>query len=217
MPHMTTFRTLVVALIASVAIAFTASANAAKTPKLSQSERAVVQKIANYINSLTTLQGEFTQISPKGKVSSGIFYISKPGKLRFEYAPPNPFLIVSDGTWLTVQNRARSKADQYPLSKTPLRLMLSNNVDLFKQAIVRNVKDNDGILTIALEDRDQLVAGHLVLVFNDNTKSLQQWIVVDGQGRRTTVSLGRTVAGTKPDPKLFRVKVKDRSLSKVDR
>ncbi len=215
MPH-GRIRSIFAALIAALALYATA-AHAAKSAQLSQNQRAIVQQVSNYINSIRTLQGEFTQISPKGRVSNGVFYISKPGKLRFEYAAPNPFLIVSDGTWLTVQNRKRGKQDQYPLSKTPLRLMLAKNVNLFKQAIIRNLQRKDGIITIALEDRDQLVAGHLVLVFNENTQSLQQWIVVDGQGRRTTVSLGRTVAGKQPDPKLFRVKVKNRGQSKTDR
>ena len=57
-----------------------------------------------------TLEGEFTQVSSKGNVSKGVFIISKPGKMRFEYASPNPFIIVSDGTWVTVKNRAKDKA-----------------------------------------------------------------------------------------------------------
>ena len=73
------------------------------------------------------MKGEFTQVSPKGNVSAGVFYISKPGKMRFEYAPPNPFIIVSDGRWVTVKNNAKNKADQYPLSATPLNLMLSRS------------------------------------------------------------------------------------------
>ena len=204
------------AFMALIAIAVE-PAIAAKSTQVAPGDRMLLDKITNYINGIRNLEGDFTQISPKGKVSTGKFYISKPGKLRFEYAPPNPFLIVSDGTWLTVKNRARKKSDQYPLSKTPLRLMLSDHIDLSKQAIVRQIQNNDGIITVALEDKDQLVSGHLILVFNDNTKALQQWVVVDAQGRRTTVSLGNTVADTKPDPRLFKVKLQDRSKSKTDR
>jgi outer membrane lipoprotein-sorting protein len=204
------------ALVALIALA-ASSAYAAKPTQVSPTDRILLDKITSYINGIRNLEGDFTQISPKGKVSTGKFYISKPGKLRFEYAPPNPFLIVSDGTWLSVNNRAHNKSDQYPLSKTPLRLMLSDQVDLSKQAIVRQIQNNDGIITVALEDRDQLVSGHLILVFNDNTKALQQWVVVDAQGRRTTVSLDNTVIGTKPDPRLFKIKRIDRNKSKTDR
>ena len=76
MPRLTPIRTLVFAVAATI-MALTGAAHAAKNAALSKDQRAVVAKIANYINSITTLEGEFTQISPKGKVSSGIFYISK--------------------------------------------------------------------------------------------------------------------------------------------
>jgi outer membrane lipoprotein-sorting protein len=82
------------------------SANAASNDQLSEAQLAVVKKLGDYFNSLTTMKGEFTQVSPKGNVSAGVFYISKPGKMRFEYAPPNPFVIVSDGRWVTVKNNA---------------------------------------------------------------------------------------------------------------
>ena len=78
-------------------------------------------------------------------MSRGVFYISKPGKMRFEYAPPNPFLIVADGRWLTIKNRAKEKGDQFPLSQTPLSLVLSNKVDLRKETQVLEFEDQDGI------------------------------------------------------------------------
>src|SRR5262249_40667205 len=107
-----------VAVLASLFLA-AATAGAANTDGLSEAQLAVVKKLGDYFNSLTTMKGEFTQVSPKGNVSAGVFYISKPGKMRFEYAPPNPFVIVSDGRWVTVKNNAKNRADQYPLSATP--------------------------------------------------------------------------------------------------
>ncbi len=115
-------------------LAIAVHAWAAKSIELTSEQTASIQEISAYINGFTTLQGEFTQISPKGNISTGVFYISKPGKMRFEYAPPNPFLIVSDGKWLTVKNREKEKGDQYPLSQTPLRLVLNQDVDLIREA-----------------------------------------------------------------------------------
>ncbi len=212
-----THRKLTAALITVFAILSGSVAFAAKAANLSSEQTAAVQKISQYFNSIRTLQGEFTQISPKGKVSSGIFHISKPGKLRFEYSPPNPFVIVSDGTWLVVRNKAKNRADQYPLSKTPLRLMLSTNVDLLRQAIIKKVETFDNLTTVTLEDRNQLVPGHLILVYDNTKNALQQWAVVDGKGRRTTVSLNKIVAGKAVNPRLFKIKRPDRSESKVDK
>ena len=210
-------RSLITALLAAFVVVTGSVAFAAKAANLSPQQSAAVQKISTYFNSIKTLQGEFTQISPKGNVSTGIFHILKPGKLRFEYAAPNPFLIVSDGTWLVVKNKAKNRSDQYPLSKTPLRLMLASNVDLLRQAVIKKVESHDGLTTVTLEDRNQLVPGHLVLVYDERKKALQQWSVIDGKGRRTTVSLNKVVVGAAVDKRLFKVKSKDKGKAKVDR
>jgi hypothetical protein len=184
-------------------------AAAAEPLKLSPEQETAVNAISDYLNSFKTLQGEFTQISPKGNMSQGVFYIAKPGKMRFEYAPPNPFLIVSDGTWLTIKNVKKEKGDQFPLSQTPLRLVLGNKVDIVKDTSVLDYQEQDGILTVTVEDKkNTLGSGQLTLVFDQTRKVLQQWIVIDGKGRKTTVSLENLQAGIEPDPKLFVVKIK---------
>ena len=149
-------------------------------------------------------------VSPKGNVSAGVFYISKPGKMRFEYAPPNPFIIVSDGRWVTVKNNAKNKADQYPLSATPLNLMLAKQVDPGGQDLERRGKIR--VFWVTLESKDSLVPGHLVLVYDPENSALQQWIVVDGQGRKTTVNIAKLEPGVEPDPKLFEIEVPKRRL-----
>jgi outer membrane lipoprotein-sorting protein len=190
------------ALLVSVPLAA-----ADKPPALSPEQTAAVDEIGNYINGFRTLQGDFTQTSPKGIVSKGVFYLSKPGKMRFEYSPPNPFIIVSDGSWVTIKNRAKDRADQYPLSQTPLRLVLDDDVNIYKEADILDVQSGDGLVTVTLEDKKKMVPGHLILSYDEKQKALQQWIVVDGQGRRTTVSLENVVAGVQTDPKLFVIKV----------
>jgi outer membrane lipoprotein-sorting protein len=200
-----------IAFVASLIMAVGA-ANAANNDQLSEAQLAVVKKLGDYFNSLTTMKGEFTQVSPKGNVSAGIFYISKPGKMRFEYAPPNPFIIVSDGRWVTVKNNAKNKADQYPLSATPLNLMLAKDVDLLKEAKILGVEEKSGVFWVTLESRDSLVPGQLVLVYDPDSSALQQWIVVDGQGRKTTVNIAKLEPGVQPDPKLFEIEVPKRRL-----
>jgi outer membrane lipoprotein-sorting protein len=185
-----------------------ASAEAAKSLELTADQAAAVDEVTAYINDFRTLQGDFTQVSPRGTLSKGVFFLSKPGKMRFEYADPNPLLIVSDGNWVTIKNRAKDRADQYPLSQTPLRLVLSDSIDIRREANILGVeKTPEGLTAVTLEDRKKTVPGHLILVYDSERKALQQWIVVDGQGRRTTVSLENVKAGKEPDPKLFVVQV----------
>jgi len=203
-------RTSFIGLALALALAFgtpISTAEAARAIQLTEDQTAAMKQIAGFLRGFKELQGEFTQISPKGNVSKGVFFLKKPGKMRFEYAAPNPFLIISDGTWVTIQNRAKDRADQYPLSQTPLRLVLDDDVDLLRETKILDFQESDGIYTVTLEDKGGAMPGNLVLVFDSNAKQLQQWIVVDGQGRRTTVSLDNIVAGIDADPKLFKIKV----------
>jgi outer membrane lipoprotein-sorting protein len=173
-----------------------------------------VEELSSYFNSFKTLQGEFTQVSPQGRVSTGVFYLSKPGRLRFEYAPPNPFLVVSDGSWVVIENRKQKTTDQYPLAATPLKLLLSEEINLLKQADIKSVETGEGVATIAVEDRNRAIPGRLVLVFDTERKELSQWIVEDAKGKRTTISLAKLEMGLEADPKLFVVKIAKRKTNR---
>ena len=179
----------------------------ATAANFSPEQMAALQSLGSYFNTIRDIKGEFTQVGPRGNVSTGVFYISKPGRMRFEYAPPNPFVVVADGTWVTIKNNAKNKADQYPLSATPLRLVLADRVDIMKEADIKSVNVANGLTTVVLEDKDRLVPGQLELVFDNKHNTLQQWVIVDGQGRRTTISLNNIEASNHPDPKLFVVEL----------
>jgi outer membrane lipoprotein-sorting protein len=196
----------VIALIFSMA----GVGHAGKPMALNEQQTESINKISAYMNSFVTMQGEFTQISPLGNVSKGVMLISKPGKLRFDYAAPNPFLLVSDGKWVTLKNRSKEKGDQFPLSATPLRLVVSQKIDLLKDANILGFEQADGIDQVTLEDKGGSMGGQIVLIFDENQNQLQQWVIVDGKGRRTTVSLANLEAGVKIDPKLFVVKINRR-------
>ena len=185
-------------------------ARAPLASSLTLEESSAVKELSGYCNSFKTLRGEFTQVSPQGRVSTGVFYLSKPGRLRFEYAPPNPFLVVSDGSWVVIENRKQKTTDQYPLAATPLKLLLSEEINLLEEADVKSVETTDGVATISVEDRNRAIPGKLVLVFDTNRKELAQWIVEDAKGKRTTISLANLETGVEPDPELFVAKVAKR-------
>jgi outer membrane lipoprotein-sorting protein len=174
--------------------------------QLSEEDNAAVALLNTYLNEIVNMKGEFTQTSPRGQIANGVFYISKPGKMRFEYAPPSPLLVVSDGRWVTVKNSTRQKPDQYPLAATPLKLVLAGEVNLFEQAIILKVESQDDLVAITMQEKDQLVAGELTMVFDRATNDLIQWIILDGKGQRTSVQLTNVDKEAEPDPKLFVVK-----------
>jgi outer membrane lipoprotein-sorting protein len=183
------------------------AANAANPISLSPEQTESINKISAYMNSFMTLQGEFTQIGPTGKVSKGLMFLSKPGKLRFDYAAPNPFLLVSDGRWVTFKNRAKEKGDQFPLATTPLRLVVAEEIDLLNDTKVMGFEHADGITSVVLEERDGVLGGQIMLIFDETQNLLQQWVIIDGKGRRTTVELANLETDVEIDPKLFVVKI----------
>ena len=182
-------------------------ADAAKETKLSAEEKATIEKITTYFNNFRFLNGEFVQRGPSGHISQGVFYLSKPGRLRFEYAAPNPFLVVSDGTYVIIKDRRLKRADHYPLSATPLRLVLSEKINLLEEAKIIHFYQDPSIISLTLEDKDQWVSGQLTLVFDNTDFALQQWVIIDGQGNRTSVHLTKLETDVEPDPELFKIEL----------
>src|SRR5215467_2774561 len=120
----------------------------AHRPALDEADRAVLDAISSRLNELATVKGEFTQINPDGSTSEGTFFISKPGKMRFEYKPPTPTLIVADGKTVAVANTKLNTVDRYPLSETPLGLVLGNEVDLKNDTAVVGVERQQGSIVV---------------------------------------------------------------------
>ncbi len=205
-----------IAVFAAAAPAPVLAATSNQEAPLNDKQVKAVRTVGAYFNNLKSLRGEFVQVGPRGHISSGTFYLNKPGRLRFEYSPPNPFLIVTDGTWLVVNNRKKNKADYYPLSQTPLRLVLADEVNLLKEAKILHVNESSDEITVTLEDRDQLVSGQLTVVYDHKSKNLKQWVIIDGQGLRTTISLKSLTNDVAMDPSLFKVRLR-KEIKNIDR
>ena len=51
--------------------------------------------ISNYFNGITTAEAPFTQVNADGSTSKGTLWISRPHRMRFEYAPPDRTLVLA--------------------------------------------------------------------------------------------------------------------------
>lgn len=205
-------RTLVLAALAGVAIlalaVLTPLAGAQAAP-LAPQDRADVDRITGYLNSIDHLQGGFLQVGPDGSITEGMFYLRRPGRLRFEYAPPTELVVVADGTWVIVKEEDYT-AQRYPIGATPLNLLLASDVDLGKSSDVREVKREPGLLRVTLADPSGEAPGDLTLVFDEPQLQLRQWIVRDAQGLQTTIALRNIERGIKADNALFVVRDEQR-------
>jgi outer membrane lipoprotein-sorting protein len=169
----------------------------------SRDELADLDRLSAALNDIHTLKGEFTQIDPNGAIESGEVYIDKPGKMRFEYKPPSTVLVVSDGIDVAVFNKKLNTADRYPLSTTPLNILLSDHVNLRENRYVVGIEHQPGTLVVQARSSDQRMSGNITIVFTDPGLELRQWTVVDAQGLSTTVSLRNVQTGVALQPELF--------------
>jgi outer membrane lipoprotein-sorting protein len=167
-------------------------------------QRALLDKISNYLSSVQTMVGNFVQIGPDGRRVDGNFSIQKPGKVRFQYNPPSPIDIIADGSSVVVRDRSLETSDYYPLSQTPLRYLLADHIDLSRDTDVISVSADDTFATVVIEET-QVMTGtnRLMLMFDAKSLQLKQWTVTDPQGLDTTVAVYNLDSQKKPDPNLF--------------
>jgi outer membrane lipoprotein-sorting protein len=167
---------------------------------------AAIQKANAYFNAATSMTGDFVQIGPDGKRSEGKIFVQRPGKLRFEYAPPATLEIVADGLSVAVHDRKTATKDIYFISQTPLKFLLKDQVDLSRDVKIIDVKSEPGTVTILVEDKATFGGtSQIKLVFDPVKFTLKQWQVTDPQGYETLVSLFNIDLSKKPDPNLFQI------------
>jgi len=168
------------------------------TPLIGEQETAAVQRINAYFNGITNLQGKFEQIDSNNKHATGRFYVERPGKLRFDYAPPSELRIVADGHFLAIEDSGLKTIEKYPLESTPFRLLLGDGVDLDRDARIVGVESQEGSLAIALEDKTGDAAGQIKLYFGTEPEmKLKQWVITDAQGLATSVTINDVIPGRK--------------------
>lgn len=198
---------LVIAAFAAGLMLAPEPVSAAKTDAadFSIEQIAAIDQVSSYLNSITTLTGDFVQTAPDGNVTQGRFFIERPGRLRFEYAPPAQLQVISDGLWVAVQDRKMKTTEKYPLVTTPLKMILSKDVDLMRDARIVAVYPETDLVTVSIEETTGDAPGVLTLMFDPVGNKLMRWTVTDVQGLDTTVALENTVAGQPIDPIKFRI------------
>lgn len=188
-------RTLLLSLLATPALAQGAA--------LSDKDRADLARIEAYLDALKTLKAHFLQVGPNGDVSEGTAWIDRPGKLRFEYDPPSPFLLVAGYGVGFFHDRQLGQTNNFPLSATPLGILLAEHVKLSGDVTVTAIDRDPGQIQVTLIRTGSPGDGSITLVFADTPLQLRQWTIDDAQHQRTSVSLYNITLGGSFDPKLF--------------
>lgn len=162
------------------------------------------QKIADHFSSVKTMMGEFVQFGPRGEQTGGKFYIERPGKLRFNFDDPSPLRVIADGRNVVVGNVKLKTWDIYPLSKTPLSLLLADKIDLSDDS-VRSVKEEPDLTTIILGNKTIFGDSTITMMFDSKTSDLRQWTITDAQNKETSVMVYNVQNGVNFDERVFTI------------
>jgi outer membrane lipoprotein-sorting protein len=190
--------TLATAVFATVAPAAAPPVAVALTPQ----DMADLQRVAAYLNSIRTMYARFQQISAGGATTNGQVWMARPGRMRFEYDPPSPILLLADMFYVYYVDKQLAEMSKVGLKSTPAWLLLRDPIT-FNDLVVTRFERSANVLRVTVVEKAEPDSGSLTMVFNDQPLALRQWTIVDRQRKATTVSLSNEQFGMALDPKLF--------------
>lgn len=178
--------------------------------KLTAKDKALIEKVEVYLNSLTTLKARFLQSSSNGSYAEGDIYVERPSRMRFEYDPPVPLLIIADGYTLALYDKELKQVTQVPIWETPLWFLFKDTIKIADNLVLTALSYGAGsvIMTIQEEQAEGNLSS-VTLTFSEAPVELRKWEVVDSQGLIVQTGLLNPEYGVKMDPKLFDLKLLD--------
>lgn len=190
------------ALLTAVPVASGFAADAIPA-RLNDSQKADLARIETYLNSIHTLRSRFLQVAENGATAEGTVLLSRPGRMKIDYDPPSPHLIVADGTFLIYHEKRLNQTSYLPLGSSLAGFLVRDTIKLSGDVTVTAFENHQGVLRATLVKTDDPDAGQLTLVFSDKPLQLRQWTVTDGQGGTTRITLINPEFGVPLDRKLF--------------
>ena len=177
-------------------------------------EKISLNEISSYFNAMTTAEAQFSQITDTGETSTGRLFIRRPGRIRFEYDPPEATLVVVGGGQVAVFDpKSRDEPLRFPLRHSPLNLVLEREVDLAQRDMVVAHFEVESQTAVTLQHPENPDYGFIQLIFNDNPVQLHQWVVQDNSGGQTHIILDSLTEGGKLSNMLFNIQHEMRKRS----
>jgi outer membrane lipoprotein-sorting protein len=196
-------KVLKIILFASITLIPGVSSSQSNSIKFSVEKKSDLQRIEIYLNEMKTLRAEFLQVSSNGAVATGKLLMQRPGKIRFEYDPPSPIMLISDGYFLRYIDKDLEQVTHIWLEDTPIGFLLDDNLKLSGGITVTKFKKNANLLTITLAKSKKPEKGTVSIIFSDKPLALEKWVIKDAQGITTTITLNNRERPLKIDPRLF--------------
>ena len=172
-----------------------------------------VSAIEAYLRALRSAEGTFRQQNPNGSTQTGRFYLQKPGRIRFEYDSPQGAMVIADGINVAVFDPKSNRVSQrYPLSRTPLSLLLRENLSLREPGMVQGAtRDATGVQITVVDPRTPN-EGRMMMSFAESPVALTQWVILTKAGQRTALALTAMKTNVALDRSLFNIELAEAKL-----
>jgi outer membrane lipoprotein-sorting protein len=161
----------------------------ASTAQADPRKDALVLQIEKYFDGLKTYQADLVQQNADASVSKGKFFLSRPSKFRFQYSEPKEMIYVSDGSVFIEYDPKEDVPNFLPLDSTPASIVMREKVKLSGDVTVRDIRVEGGLISAVLFKTAEPDVGSITMVFQEKPMHLVGWVVDDGQGNVTKVSL----------------------------
>lgn len=167
-----------------------------------------VEQAVAALRAITTLQADFVQTDRNGQRLTGVLSMQRPGKIRFQYQPGIPLLIVSDGSALTLIDYEVRQVQRWPIKNSPLGALLDPNKDVARFATL-NPTGHSEVISLDVRDPRHPEYGSITMIMLKKPGApggleLNSWVALDSQNRRTTVRLSNQRYGVALPSNIFR-------------
>lgn len=170
-----------------------------------QAQQAGIPEVERYINSIRTAQARFVQSNPNGSVVQGTLYVSRPGRMRFEYDAPSQLKVVADGTQVTMWDPATRDFGQWPIGWTAASFLVKDPFQLSGDITVQSSQRTpDGLLAITMVQTRKPQEGKIIVRVSENPMQLRGWTILDNRGNKVDVTLTDLKSGIQLAGSLFK-------------
>ena len=186
------FRSLASAAVLA-ALPFSLSAPVAIAQAPAQPQAATLNQAVAALRAISTLRADFVQTDRNGQRVGGVLTLKRPGKIRFQYQPDYPMLIVSDGRALTMIDYEVRQVQRWPIRNSPLGALLDPNRDVSRYGRLQPTTSPD-VISIEVKDNARPEFGVITLIFQRKAGApggleLTRWVALDSQNKLTTIQL----------------------------
>ena len=153
-----------------------------------------VTRAETWFNKIRTISADFVQVASDCTSAEGRLAFRRPSRMKITYGKGDELQLITSSVWLHVDRPDERLLTSYPISETPLSLILADKVSLrldgYETRILPSIA---GIVRIQIGKDDGEGAGRLTLEFSKKPFQFRRWIVLDAAGIETSVTLQNIV------------------------